>query len=172
VSYQHAPLTRRILDGLVQVICPPEALEMGLGADIVDHVGLTMSVIPPLFRSGLIAGLVTYDTSAVLWLPARGRRAHQLSPALATRWFERWEHGLTPVQRELAKAIAQLVKLGCYEQPAMQERLGYRPAAWIDEVKRRRLTVYGDDVRRADAAVLAPDPLRPPIRPVRAKGVG
>lgn len=168
-TYQHPALVRRILEGLVPVICPPDAMELGLGADIVDHVGLMMGVIPPLFRSGLIAGLITYDTSAMLWPPARGRRAHQLPPDLAERWFERWEHGFTPVQRELAKAIAQLVKLGCYEQPAMQERLGYRPAQWIEEVKRRRLTVYGDDVRRAEAAVIAPDPLRPPIK---HKGVG
>ena len=164
MSYQHPALVRRILESLVPVICPPDAMELGLGADIVDHVGLTMSVIPPLFRQGLIAGLITFDTSAMLWLPARGKRAHQLSPELATRWFETWEHGITPVQRELAKAIAQLLKLGCYEQPAMQEKLGYRPAAWIDEVKRRRLTVYGDDVRRAEAAVIAPDPLRPPVK--------
>jgi hypothetical protein len=46
----------------------------------------------------------------------------------------------------------------------MQERLGYTPQQWIDHVKRRRLTVYADDVRKADAAILAPDPLRPPVR--------
>jgi hypothetical protein len=161
VTYQHPALVRRIFESLVPVVCPPDAMELGLGADIVDHVGLTMSVIPPLFRNGLIAGLITYDTSALV---RYGRRAHQLAPAQALAWFERWEHGFTPIERELAKAIGQLIKLACYEQPAMQERLGYRPAAWIEEVKRRRLTVYGDEVRRAEAAVIAPDPLRPPIR--------
>jgi hypothetical protein len=159
-AYQHPALVRRILESLVPVVCPPDAMELGLGADIVDHVGLTMSVIPPLFRSGLIAGLIGYDSAALL---RYGRRAHQLPPARALAWFERWEHGVTPLERELAKAVGQLLKLACYEQPAMQARLGYTPAAWIDEVKRRRLTVYGDEVRRAEAAVLAPDPLRPPI---------
>lgn len=160
MSYQHPALVRRILESLVPVVCPPDAMELGLGADIVDHVALTMSVIPPVFRTGLITGLIGYDSAAVL---RYGRRAHQLPPAQALAWFERWEHGFTPIERELAKAIGQLLKLACYEQPAMQERLGYRPAAWIEEVKRRRLTVYGDEVRRAEAAVIAPDPLRPPV---------
>lgn len=169
MTYQHPPLVRRVLESLVPVVCPPEATALGLGADIVDHVALTMSVVPPLFRRGLIMGLTTYDLGALAWLPGRGRRAHQLPPALAERYFARWEHGFTPVERELAKAVGQLLKFGCYEQPAMLERLGYRPQQWIEEVKRRRLTVYGDDVRRAEAAILTPDPLRPPVR---HKGVG
>ncbi len=164
MTYQHSQPTRRVLESLVPVICPPEAMELGLGADIVDHVALTMSSVPPLFRRGLVLGLATYDLTAMAWPPARGRRAHQLPPDLAERWWERWHHGLTPVQRELAKAVAQLLKFGCYEHPVMLERLGYTPAAWIDQVKRRRLQVYGDDIRKAEAAVLAPDPLRPPIR--------
>lgn len=163
MSYQHPPLVRRVLESLVPVVCPPEAMELGLGADIVDHVGLTMSAVPPLFRRGLVLGLTTYDLGAVAWLPGRGRRAHQLPVALAERYFARWEHGFTPVERELARAVGQLIKFACYEQPAMLERLGYTPQQWIDQVKRRRLTVYGDDIRRAEAAVLAPDPLRPPL---------
>jgi hypothetical protein len=163
VTYQHPAVVRRVLESLVPVVCPPEAIELGLGADIVDHVGLTMSVVPPLFRRGLVLGLTTYDVSALAWLPGRGRRAHQLSPALATRWFERWEHGITPVQRELVKAVAQLLKFGCYEQPAMLDRLGYTPQAWIDKVTRRRLQVYSDDIRKAEAAIVAPDPLRPAL---------
>jgi hypothetical protein len=169
VTYQHSPLTRRILESLVPVICPPEAVELGLGADIVDHVGLTMSSVPPLFRKGLVLGLTTYDLAALAWLPGGGRRAHQLPPELAERYYERWEHGLTPVGHELAKAVGQLLKLGCYEHPVMQARLGYRPQPWIDEVKRRRLTVYADDVRKAEAAILAPDPLRPPIKKMKER---
>ncbi|MBZ0231166.1 MAG: hypothetical protein K8M05_02375 [Deltaproteobacteria bacterium] len=163
MTYQHNELTRRVLESLVPVICPPEVMELGIGADIVDHVALTMSAVPPLFRRGLVLGLASYDLAALAWLPGRGRRAHQLPPELAERYYERWEHGLTPVGHELAKAIGQLLKLACYEHPVMQERLGYRPQQWIEEVKRRRLTVYADDVRKAEAAILAPDPLRPPI---------
>ncbi len=55
------------------------------------------------------------------------------------------------------------MSLSCYELPAMMERCSFRPGPWIDEVRDRRLTVYRDDVRRVDAAVLAPDPLRPGV---------
>ena len=169
-AYQHPAIVRRILESLVPVICPPDAMELGLGADIVDHVGLTMSSVPPLFRRGLVLGLTTYDLAALAWLPGRGRRAHQLPPDLADRYFDRWEHGWTPLERELAKAVGQLIKLACWEHPAMQARLGYTPTGWIEKVKRRRLEVYADDVRRAEAAVTAPDPLRP--QKTRQQGVG
>jgi hypothetical protein len=46
----------------------------------------------------------------------------------------------------------------------MMERVGYRPGPWIAEVTHRRLTVYRDDVRRQQAQILAPDPLRPGVR--------
>ena len=48
-------------------------------------------------------------------------------------------------------------------------RIGYRPGPWIAEVTRRRLTVYGDDVRRQEAQILAPDPLRPGVRVARER---
>ena len=164
MSYQHPPQVRRLLESLVAVVCPPEAVELGLTAAIVDHVQLTMGALPAPFRAGLVVGLTTYDLSSVAWPAARGKRAHQLSPELADRWFLRWEHGWTPIEREMTKAVGQLLKLACYEQPEMQARLGYTPAAWIDQVKRRRLDVYGDDVRQAEAAITAPDPLRPRIK--------
>ncbi len=164
MSYQHRPLIRRVLASLVPVVCPPDARELGLTDAIVDHVELMMGALPGPFRHGLVLGITTYDVTAVGWLPGRGRRAHRLSPELAERWFARWEHGVTPIERELAKGVGQLLKLACYEQPAMQARIGYTPTAWIDQVKRRRLEVYGDDVRKAEAAVIVPDPLRPPIK--------
>ena len=147
MSYKHPPLVRRVLTSLVPVVCPPEAVALGLTEAIVDHVELTMGALPATFRQGLALGLATYDNSARLWPPALGRRASAL-----------------PL--ELADRLGQLLKLGCYEQPAMQARLGYTPSAWIDEVKQRRLKVYSDDVRKAEAAITAPDPLRPPVKKV------
>jgi hypothetical protein len=49
------------------------------------------------------------------------------------------------------------------------ERVGYRPAPWIAEVTHHRLTVFRDDVRRQDAQILAPDPLRPGVRVKRER---
>jgi len=55
------------------------------------------------------------------------------------------------------------VSLGCYEQPEILDRIGYHPGPWIEKVTKKRLTVYRDDVRRQEAQILAPDPLRPGV---------
>jgi hypothetical protein len=78
-------------------------------------------------------------------------------------------HGPTPLHRQLARGINQLMSLACYEQPAMMERLGYRPAPWIEEVTHHRLTVFRDDVRRQAEQIVAPDPLRPGVRVKRER---
>jgi hypothetical protein len=169
VSYEHSARTRKVLESLVPVICPPEARELGLGADIVDHVALTMGVLPPLFRNGFVLGIATYDLGALLWLPGRGRRAHALPPHLATRYFESWRHGPTPIHRQLAIAMKQLLSLAHYEQPAVQAKIGYTPDAWITKVTKRRLEVYSEDIARHQASLIAPDPL-PGIKPRKKMG--
>jgi hypothetical protein len=158
-DYQHPPVIRRIWESLVPVICPPEAVELGLGADIVDHVGLTMGALPDRFRQGLTLGLYTYDLGALAFLPGRGTRAHKLAPALAEQYFVSWLTGPTPVHRQLAIALKQLLSLAHYEQPAVQEQMGYRPTEWIEKVKKRRLDVYADEVDRHQQSLIAPDPL-------------
>lgn len=158
-EYRHSETARAVLRSLVPVICPPEA--HALADAIVDHMALTLGVSPPLIRRGFAAGLATYDAGA---LPRYLRRARHLAPEAAERYYASWEHGPTPLHVQLARALNQLMSLSCYEQPAMMERVGYRPGPWIDEVRRRRLTVYAADVRRQEAQVLAPDPLRPGVQ--------
>ncbi len=168
-EYAHSRTTRAVLRSLVPVICPPEA--HGLADAIVAHMGLTLGASPALVRAGFAAGLAAYDLGAVA---RHGRRARHLPPEAAERYYASWEHGLTPLQVQLARAINQLMSLSCYEQPEMMERVGFRPAPWIEEVRRKRLAVFGDDVRRQEAAVLAPDPLRPGVRvrPEAARDAG
>jgi hypothetical protein len=156
MTYRHTPTARRVLRSLVPVICPPEAAP--LADAIVDHMELTMGVVPPLMQRGLAAGLVTYDLGA---LPRYLRRAHALSPDRAERYYASWEMGPTPIHVQFARAINQVMSLACYEQPEMLDALGYHPGPWIEEVKRKRLTVFADDVRRQEEQILAPDPLRP-----------
>ncbi len=155
-GYQHSPATRRALEGIAGVVCPPEARELGLIADVVDHVQLTMGVLPPLFRRGLVMGLRTYDLGAIAW---KRVPAHRLSPADAERYFLWWKHGATPLQRQLAIGVKQVCTLAYYELPAVQEQIGYRPTQWIEKVKRRRLEVYADDIQRHQQSLIAPDPL-------------
>ncbi|MGN6106782.1 MAG: hypothetical protein ACTHU0_16865 [Kofleriaceae bacterium] len=163
-TYDHSPTGRAVLRSLVPVICPPEA--HGLADAIVDHMALTLGASPALLRHGFAAGLVTYDLGA---LPFHRRRAQHLTGDAAERYFSSWDHGPTPLHVQFARGINQLMSLACYEQPAMLERLGYRPAPWMEEVTHKRLTVYRDDVRRQEAQILAPDPLRPGVRVQRLK---
>lgn len=163
-EYHHSATARAVLRSLVPVICPPEAA--GLGDAIVEHMALTIAAGPGALARGFAIGLVAYDLGA---LPRHRRRARALVGERAERYFESWLHGPTPLHRQLARGINQLMSLACYEQPAMMERLGYRPAPWIDEVTRHRLTVFRDDVRRQAEQILAPDPLRPGVRVKRER---
>jgi hypothetical protein len=155
MTYQLDATARKVLRSLVPVICPPEAEP--LADAIVDHMALTLGASPSLLRSAVTAGLITYDLGA---LPRYFRRAHGLSASKAEAYFRSWEHGITPLHVQFARALNQLMSLSCYEQPEMMEAVGYRPAAWIVEVTKKRLTVYADDVRKQDAQILAADPLR------------
>ncbi|HUJ61317.1 MAG TPA: hypothetical protein VLX92_22590 [Kofleriaceae bacterium] len=154
-AYRHSPTTRAVLRSLVPVICPPEAAP--LRDAIVDHLALTIGVLPSGLQRGFAAGLRTYDLGA---LPRYLRLAHALPPARAEAYFAWWERG-AGLQRQLARAVNQLMSLACYEQPAIMEAIGYRPGPWIEAMRHKRLAVYGDDVRAQEAQILAPDPLRP-----------
>ena len=154
--YDHPPATRRVLESLVPVICPPEAQE--LADAIIDHMALTVAQMPPMLLKALAAGFHTYDLGA---LPRYRKRAHKLAPAEATAYYESWVHGITPVHRQFAQMLNQLLSMSCYEQPAMLERIGVRWQPWIEDVKKKRLSVFADDIKKQEASILAPDPLRP-----------
>ena len=143
-------MTREVLRSLVPVICPPEAV--AIADAIVDHMLLQFDVMPPLLRKGFEAGLATYDLGAIARF---GRRASRLTGEKAEKYYRLWEGNL------FGKTLNQLMSLSCYEQPEMLERIGYRVGAWIEESKKKRLAVYGDDARAAERKIVAPDPLRP-----------
>jgi len=156
----HAPKhVRRVLESLVAVVCPPEATELGIEHEIVDHAEQTMGALPSLFRAGLIAGITAYDQASRVWPPSKGKASHDLPLAMRSRWYLAWLGGFTPVQREFAKAVKQVLVLGHYEHPKIQATLGYKPQQWIDKVKKRRLDVYSDEIAKHEASILAPDPL-------------
>lgn len=157
-EYRHSETSRAVLLSLVPVICPPEATS--LADAIVDHMALTLGAAPPMLRKGFGAGLLTYDLGA---LPRYRKRARSLTGDAAVRYFDSWVDGITPIHRQLAGALNQLMSLSCYEMPAMAERVGYRVGPWIEEVTKKRLTVFKDDIRKQEAQILAADPLRPGV---------
>ena len=156
MSYHHTKTTRRVLVSLVPVICPPEAEP--LADAIVDHMALTIGAAPMLVQKMFGVGLATYDVGA---LPRYFKLAHQLRGDKAERYFESWEHGITPLHVQLARAVNQLMSLSCYEQPAMLDAIGYRVGPWMEEVRKKRLKTFDADVRAQEARLVAPDPLRP-----------
>lgn len=147
---------RDVLLSLVPVICPPEAEP--LADAIVDHMLLGVTAMPPLVQKALAAGITTYDLGA---LPFHRKRARALRGEAAERYYESWLHGVTPVHHQFAKLVKQLMSMSCYEQPALLERIGYRVGPWIEEVSKKRLAVFKDDIKKQEESILAPDPLRP-----------
>lgn len=166
-AYQHSAGSRAVLLSLVPVICPSEAVPYAEA--IVDHMALTLGAAPALLRKGFGAGLMTYDLGA---LPRYRKRARALTGDAAERYFSSWAEGLTPVQKQLAAGIKQLMSLACYEQPQMAERVGYRVGPWMEQVTKKRLSVFKDDVRKQEEQILAPDPLRPGVYVGKRRKVG
>lgn len=154
-AYRMSAGTRRVLVSLVPVVCPPECAELSLAGDVMAGVELSLRSMPGLVRTGLVAGLVAYDLSA---LPFHLRRARSLDAGAAARHFDRWRHGLS-LQRELAKGIRAILAMAYYDHPAVLRRMGYTADDWIEKVKARRLETYADDIARHEASIFARDPI-------------
>jgi hypothetical protein len=154
------PLPRYLRPTLLRfagVVLPPELAELGDLDGILEHVQGSVAAMPSYVRAGLIAGITTFEVAAVAWPPGRGRPFSRLDPARAERYFNVWLHAPVGPLRELCKAVKGLFALAYYEQPALKERLGFAPDAWIAKVARDRLEHYGAEIARAEAAVTAPD---------------
>lgn len=158
-DYRHSPATRRLLGSLAAVVCPPEASRLGVIEAVIDHTELTMRAFPPAIRQALTLGMITYDQSARLWPPARGRRAGALDEERAGAWFAWWWSSRLLPQRELAKAMKSMLCLAYYEMPEVWQTLDYTPAQWIDKVKRVRLQTYKSEIDAHEGALFESDPL-------------
>ena len=154
MTYAHSDTARAVLRSLVPVICPPEAEPYGDA--IVEHMALTFGALPALVQRAVATAIATYDAGALL---RYGKRARSLSGDQAEAYYVSWEHGITPLHVQFARALNQIMSLSCYEQPEMMAKVGFAPAPWIDKVRTKRLTVHAADAKAQEARVLAPDPL-------------
>jgi hypothetical protein len=150
-----------LLTSLVPVICPPEAVTLGLSGSIAAHVELSIGAMSPLAKTALFTAMAAYDQSARLWPPARGRAAHALPADLVERYFLTWWESRLPPRKNFAMALKALLGLACYEMPEMQEKIGYTPQAWIARVKAERQLKFAAAIRKHETDLIAPDPLGP-----------
>lgn len=160
-NYTMAPWTRRVMAALVPVICTDEPRERGLVDGVLDHVELTMRSFPSFLRLMLIAGTLLFELFAIVLPSSRLRPFSRLPRDRQERYFKMFWDSRFQLFRQLAKGIKAPIALGYWDNPAVCEKMGYTPAAWIAEVKARRERDYAADIARHDELVVAPDPLVP-----------
>ena len=147
---------RRIAARLAAVVCPPELLTADLTSDLLAEFEAVLSVLPAGVRKPIRVGLVAFDRGAHLYPKSRGRRFARLDDATAKAYF-RAVLGRAGLGTALAR-IKGIVVMCYYELPEVKEEIGYRPAAYIASVTRRRLASYGPQIRAGEAAVLTNEP--------------
>lgn len=157
--YYHSIPQRQLVARLAEVVCPPVPSPVEHAGAIAQHTQMSMRAFPGPARSALIAGMRTYDEAARLFFG--GKPARELSSEAGARYFDSWWRSRIGLQREFARGVKGLICLAYYELPAVKEHLGYTPEAWIESVKRRRLSIYKVDIDAHQAAITAPDPLGP-----------
>jgi hypothetical protein len=162
-AWRLRPSVRRIVVRLAGVACPPpggtgDLMGGDLMGGLVAEFEALLGALPRSARSLILGGLVAFDQGARLYPRAHGRRFVRLPDADADAYLRavlaQRRGGLaTSVQR-----IKGLVVMCYYELPEVKEQLGYRPDAYIAEVSRRRLTLYGPQIRAGEAALLGSGP--------------
>jgi len=136
---------------------------------VVDQMELSMRSVPALVRTALLSGMTGYEVASTVWPGNWGRPASKLSRERATRYYDAWRRSPIRLQTEFVKGLKGLLCMGYYEMPQVKEQLGYTPDAWVKKVTRRRLEVYGDEIRRHEAKLFEPDPLPPLPRSTRSQ---
>lgn len=155
-----SPPVRRVAVRFTEAACPPRVRSRDRTARTVDELELLLGALPAAARRGLSAAFLAVDRGAWLYPPARGRRLVHLDDRVAGRYL-----GALLARRDVAGGLARklksLVVMCYYELADVKDELGYRPGPYIAAVSRRRLASYGEEIRRGEAAVLAPDPPGP-----------
>ena len=150
---------RGFVRALVPVVCGPGS-EVHAD-DLITDAERFLAAMPAHFRAGLLAGMVAVEQSARLDPRNLGRPFSRLAPHAAARHWAGWWHG-PAAMHQLARGLRMVVAFCYYELPKVKADMGYRPEEWIAQVSKRRLEAWGPEIAKAEAAVLAPDPLRPP----------
>jgi hypothetical protein len=152
---------RRVLAPMVRIVLTDEVEKLGLTEAVIDHVELSMRSIPFHLRTGLIAGLTSFELGAAAFPSSFGRTFSRLPAAKQAAYFKSWWQSPLFLMRQFVKSVKGLIAMGFYEQRVVLDRLEYHPEQWIAEVAARRLRDYADDIARQDQMVVERDPLVP-----------
>jgi hypothetical protein len=153
---------RDVAARFAEVVCPPEVRSRDRTGRVLDELGLLMAALPPGARHGLAAAFLALDRGARAYPGSRGRRFTRLDDEVADAYL-RALLARPGTLGNAARKLRSLILMCYYELADVQAEIGYRPGPYIAEVSRRRLASYGEEIRRGEAAVLAPDP--PPPAP-------
>ncbi len=158
-GYKHSLLARKILVAMAPIVCPPEIEDQDLIHASVDALEAFMSSCTGQVQSATAVGLYAFEFSSCLHPAHNGRTFSQLPHDKAQAWFELWWHSPLVPMREFAKKTKGLLAMAYYELPEIAEQLDYHPEKWIRLVARRRLDLYGDEIRAKEAENTEADPL-------------
>ena len=152
---------RRTLAAMARVALTEEVERLGLTEAVVDHVELSLRSIPFHLRTGIVAGLSSFEVGAVAFPSSFGRSFSRLPQAKQEAYFRSWWSSPLFLMRQFVKSVKGLIAMGFYEQRAVLDQLEYHPEQWIAEVAARRLRDYAGDIAAQDKMVLERDPLVP-----------
>jgi hypothetical protein len=147
---------RRTLPPLARIICTDEVEELGLTAQMLDGIELTMRSFPAFLRAGLVVGTFAFEWGALF---VALRPFSSMSRERQERYFKSWWGSRVGALHQYAKGVKSAIALSYWELPAVKEKLEYHPEQWIAEVAARRLRDYADDIKKYERMILEPDPL-------------
>jgi hypothetical protein len=152
---------RRVVAAMARVALTDEVERLGLTDAVVDHVELSLRSIPFHLRTGIVAGLTSFEVGALTFPSSFGRPFSRLPKEKQEAYFRSWWHSPLFLMRQFVKSVKGLIAMGFYEQRAVLDQLEYHPEQWIAEVAARRLRDYAGDIAAQDKMVLERDPLVP-----------
>lgn len=118
---------------LVQLLCPSDVVTLGIVEDVVRHVQASAASFSPGIRRALLAAVDLIELAGF----RHGVRFSRLPPRTALRLIERLAGG-PPLVRRMFGSVRDLVVIAYFDQPAVKERVGYRPGEWTATMAGRR----------------------------------
>jgi hypothetical protein len=149
VQWQLSSGRRDTLAELVPVVCPPSVAEAWDPDTLIDEAERILASMSPQARGPVLVAIDVFGLSSRI-----GRR----DPG---RHFDAWWSSPVALRRGVAKVLKALILLPAFEHPAVTERLGYDPAAWVSERRAEWLREHADDARRHRELLLTPVPRGP-----------